>query len=68
MVTPTAPEQTLTETVPVEAPESPMPAMARFETDAALGSALCAGDDAPWIAYSIELRAEEVRDVATRKK
>jgi hypothetical protein len=45
-----------------------MAAMARFETNEASGSAAWAGDEAPWIEYSMALRAAEFRDVATRKK
>jgi hypothetical protein len=66
--TPTALEHMRTETVAVEALESPMEAMARLETTAALGSAVWAGEEVPWMAYSIALRAAEFNDVATRKK
>jgi hypothetical protein len=68
VVTPTALEQTRTDTVLVDAPEIPMLAMARLEMTVALGGADCEGDDVPWIAYSIALRAAELSDVATRKK
>jgi hypothetical protein len=68
VVTPTALEHIRTETVAVEEPESPMLAIARLETRAALGPTAWAGDEVLWIAYSIALRAAEVSDVATRKK
>jgi hypothetical protein len=42
--------------------------MARFETTVAAGSVAWAGDEVPWIEYSMALRAAEFRDVATRKK
>jgi hypothetical protein len=67
-VTPTALEHIRTETVDVEAPASPMLAIARLETTAALGSAPLAGEEVPWIVYSTALRAAEFRDEATRKK
>ena len=66
--TPTALEHTRTETVVVEAPASPMLAMARLEIAVAPGAAAWAGDEVPWIEYSIALRAAEFRAVATRKK
>jgi hypothetical protein len=65
---PTALEHIRTETVAVEAEESPMLAMARLDTAAALGTAAWAGDEVPWMAYSMALRAAEFNDVATRKK
>ena len=65
---PTALEHIRTDTVVVDAPVSPMLAIARLETAAAPGGADCDGDDVPWIAYSIALRAAELSDVATRKK
>ena len=66
--TPTALEQTRTETVAVETPARPMLAMARLETTPAAGSAAWAGDEVPWIEYSIALRAAEFSEVATSKK
>jgi len=67
-VVPTALEHTRTETLLVVAPPSPMLAIAKLDTVAALGSAVCAVDEVPWTAYSTAFRAAEFSDVATRKK
>jgi hypothetical protein len=52
----------------VVAPFSPMLAIARVDTNAALGAATWAGEDVPWTEYSAALLAAESSEVATRKK